>query len=38
MRSHYPEHISRDTDDRIRGAFDILLPREAMRPGNGRWS
>ena len=38
MRSHYPEHISRDMDDRIRGAFDILLPREAMRPGNGRWS
>jgi trimethylamine--corrinoid protein Co-methyltransferase len=38
MRSHYPEHIGRDIDDRIRGAFDILLPREAMRPGNGRWS
>ena len=37
LGTHYPEHISRDVDDRIRGAFDILLPREAMRPGNGRW-
>ena len=37
LGTHYPEHISRDVDDRIRGAFDIQLPREAMRPGNGRW-
>jgi trimethylamine--corrinoid protein Co-methyltransferase len=37
LATHYPEHISRDIDDRIRGAFDIQLPREAMRPGNGRW-
>ncbi len=38
LRSHYPEHISPELDDRIRATFDIRLPREAMRPGNGRWS
>jgi trimethylamine--corrinoid protein Co-methyltransferase len=37
LSTHYPDHVSMDVDDRIRGAFDILLPREAMRPGNGRW-
>jgi trimethylamine--corrinoid protein Co-methyltransferase len=38
MRSHYPDHIGPDVDDRIRAAFDIQLPRDAMRPGNDRWS
>jgi trimethylamine--corrinoid protein Co-methyltransferase len=38
MRNHYPEHLGTETDDRLRAAFDIGLPREAMRPGNGRWS
>ena len=38
MRSHYPEHVSRDVDERIRESFDIRLSREAMRPGNDRWS
>ena len=38
LSSHYPEHVERDVDDRIREAFDIRLPREAMRPGDGRWS
>lgn len=33
----HPEHIGREADDRIRGAFNIVLLREAMRPGNGRW-
>jgi hypothetical protein len=37
MRSHYPDHISPELDDRIRAAFDIGLPREAMQPGHGRW-
>lgn len=37
LRSHYPDHIGPELDDRIRGAFDIRLPREAMRPGHGRW-
>jgi trimethylamine--corrinoid protein Co-methyltransferase len=37
LGTHYPEHVGRDVDDRIRDAFDIRLPREAMRPGNGRW-
>ena len=38
LGSHYPEHVERDVDDRIREAFDIRLPREAMRTGDGRWS
>jgi trimethylamine--corrinoid protein Co-methyltransferase len=38
MRSHYPQHVAPDVDDRIRAAFDIRLPRDAMRPGNDRWS
>jgi len=37
LREHYPSHISADVDDKIRRAFNILLPREAMRPDNGRW-
>jgi trimethylamine--corrinoid protein Co-methyltransferase len=37
LSTHYPDHVSTDVDDRIRGAFDIGLPREAMRPGTGRW-
>ncbi len=37
LRSHYPDHIGPDLDDRIRAAFDIRLPREAMTPGTGRW-
>ena len=37
LASHYPEHIGEDADRRIRDAFNIVLPREAMRPGSGRW-
>jgi trimethylamine--corrinoid protein Co-methyltransferase len=37
MRKHYPEYIATDLDDRIRAEFPIRLPRDAMRPGNGRW-
>ena len=37
LSEHYPTHIDPEIDDRIRGNFNILLPREAMRPGNGRW-
>jgi len=37
LSTHYPEHISEDLDQKIRGSFEILLPREAIRPGNGRW-
>ena len=33
---HYPSHIDASLDARIRGAFDIQLPREVMRPGSGR--
>jgi trimethylamine--corrinoid protein Co-methyltransferase len=38
LRSHYPDHIDPELDDRIRAAFDIRLPREAMIPGTGRWT
>ncbi len=37
LSSHYPEHIGSVTDRKIRERFDILLPEDAMRPGNGRW-
>ena len=34
---HYPDHIDPATDRKIRERFDIRLPEDAMRPGNGRW-
>lgn len=37
LSSHYPDHIDPATDRKIRERFDILLPEDAMRPGNGRW-
>ena len=37
LASHYPAHIDRAVDDRIRERFNILLPREYMNPGNFRW-
>ncbi len=37
LASHYPSHIPADIDAAIRAESDIKLPREFMRPGNGRW-
>jgi trimethylamine--corrinoid protein Co-methyltransferase len=37
LSSHYPTYIDRATDAKIRERFKIHLPKEAMRPGNGRW-
>ena len=37
LAEHYPTHIDLSVDYKIRSAFKILLPREAMKPGNGRW-
>jgi len=37
LSTHYPGHIDPATDRKIRERFDILLPEDAMRPGNGRW-
>lgn len=37
LSTHYPGHIGSATDRKIRERFDILLPEDAMRPGNGRW-
>lgn len=37
LSSHYPTHISEELDQKLRRNFKVLLPREAMLPGNGRW-
>ncbi len=37
LSTHYPTYIEPAIDDKIRANFNILLPREAMRPGNRRW-
>jgi trimethylamine--corrinoid protein Co-methyltransferase len=37
LSSHYPTHISEELDQKLRSNFKVLLPREAMLPGNGRW-
>lgn len=37
LSAHYPSHIDKETDAAIRTEADIKLPREFMRPGNGRW-
>jgi trimethylamine--corrinoid protein Co-methyltransferase len=37
LSSHYPEYIDPAVDAKIRDTFPILLPRDVMRPGNGRW-
>lgn len=33
----WPTHIPDEVDARIRAEFDILLPRELMRPGSNLW-
>jgi trimethylamine--corrinoid protein Co-methyltransferase len=37
LSTHYSDHIGSATDHKIRERFNILLPEDAMRPGNGRW-
>lgn len=37
LAEHYPDHIDPAVDARIRDNFNILLPRRAMKSGNGRW-
>ncbi len=37
LASHYPAHISEEIDRAVRAEANIRLPREFMRPGNGRW-
>ena len=32
LAEHFPAHVSEEADRAIRARFDILLPREAMRP------
>jgi trimethylamine--corrinoid protein Co-methyltransferase len=33
LRSHCPEIVSAETDQRLRARFNVLLPREVMRRG-----
>jgi trimethylamine--corrinoid protein Co-methyltransferase len=37
LSSHYPEYIDPAVDAKIREHFPILLPREIMQAGSGRW-
>ena len=37
LSTHYPDHLSKKTDNAIRGRFPILLPRDAMKPST-RWT
>ncbi len=37
LGSHYPAHIGVEVDRAIRAQSGIRLPRDFMRPGNGRW-
>jgi trimethylamine--corrinoid protein Co-methyltransferase len=37
LREHYPSHVSEAMDAQLRKMSAIKLPRENMRPGNGRW-
>ncbi len=37
LSEHYPSHITADADAWIRKNYNIVLPFERMRPGNGVW-
>lgn len=37
LRQHFPSHIDEKVDEQIRQKFNIVIPRQAMKPGNGRW-
>jgi trimethylamine--corrinoid protein Co-methyltransferase len=37
LSTHHPSYIDPATDAKIRERFNVYLPEEAMRPGNGRW-
>ena len=37
LSEHYPEHITTETDSWIRDNYNILLPANRMRAGNGVW-
>ena len=37
LADHYPRHIADATDATIRAGYNIILPRDRMRAGNGAW-
>lgn len=37
LAEHYPRHVSEVTDAAIRSNYNIILPAERMRAGNGVW-
>mgnify|MGYP007063371605 FL=1 len=36
LSTHYPNHISAKLDTKYRDRFNILLPKNAMKPGDRR--
>ncbi len=38
LSSHYPGHVTRAADERLRERFPIRLPRDAMEQDSGRWT
>lgn len=37
LRQHYPDYLTAEQHEEIRRRWNIVLPREHMKPGNGRW-
>lgn len=37
LSHHYPTHINDKLDDKLRETFNIKLPKENRKSGNGRW-
>jgi len=37
LADHYPTHIAPEIDRQLREAYNIILPSNRMRPGNGVW-
>jgi trimethylamine--corrinoid protein Co-methyltransferase len=37
LSAHYPTYIDPATDGALRARFDITIPAQAMKAGNGRW-
>lgn len=37
LGTHYPDHIAASVDAKLRDTYNIVLPKERMRPGHGIW-
>ena len=38
LSSHYPDHVGRAADEKIRARLPIRLPRDEIDGTSGRWS